>query len=135
MLNYFSLFYLLFAISLELQALSINIFGENNGKGLEQSRSILKNALLELGHSVTEVEREAVCVDGTKQVDINIFIETLIPEWFSTAKYNWFIPNPEWYDQPLSFIDDIDLILCRNHNVENLFQHYRNKTYFLGFTS
>jgi len=113
----------------------INIFSQNNGKGLQQSRRILKEALEELGHEVFEIERSDHIHIQEPNVDINIFIESLVPEWFPYAQLNWFIPNPEWYMQSLDLLNKIDLVLCRNRLVENIFKPLVKSTYFMGFSS
>lgn len=115
--------------------LNVNIFSMNNGKGLQLSRQILKNALEELGHVVNEKEFNEIKKENETEADINIFFEFLCPNWFSSAKLNWFVPNPECYTQNKALLDCVDLILCRTHEVEKIFQALDKKTYFLGFSS
>lgn len=122
------------------RVLNINIFSNNNGKGLQTSRNILKSALLEMGHQVYErelCEKVVWNTDGIDdpKIDINIFFERINVEWLDYASTNWFIPNPEWYMQSHSLLDRIDLILCRTHEVERIFQSLNKETYYLGFSS
>ncbi|MES2199111.1 MAG: hypothetical protein V4489_02965 [Chlamydiota bacterium] len=113
-------------------ALTIHIYGEKNGKGLEKDISILKPAITKAGHDVADFSPSYV---QSKTADINIFLESLNLDQMKTATHNWFIPNPEWYLQDLALLDNIDLILCRTKEVERIFKDLGKKTYFLGFTS
>lgn len=111
-------------------SLQINIFCEARS-GLERDQSILKKALESFGHTVN-------CCRGERnvpQADINIFCESLYPKYFSAASLNWFIPNPEWYTQDKHLLKQVDLILCRTHEVERIFSNLNKETYYLGFTS
>jgi len=113
----------------------INIFGINNGKGMENGRQILKKALEDLGHTVFEIESFNNRGEFEPQVDINIFLNSVEPECYSIARLNWFIPNQEHYWQPMDYLAGIDLILCRTREVERIFSALNKKTFFLGFRS
>lgn len=123
------------ALTANPPVLKINIFSSQNGKGLEISRQILKKALIDLGHVVYEKELNEKKNKKNPCVDINIFFEIINAEWLPSALANWFIPNPECYVQDLALLDAIDLIVCRTHEVERIFQSLSKKTFFMGFTS
>lgn len=123
------------AESRQREALKINIFSSKNGKGLEVSREILKNELAEMGHIIYEREFNEKRSETSPQVDLNIFFEIIVPEWLDCATANWFIPNPECYVQDLTLLDQIDLFLCRTHEVERIFISMNKKTYYIGFSS
>lgn len=73
---------------------------------------------------------------GTPAPLLNLFIEHLIPGWFSQARYNWFIPNQEWLTtSTLAHLDRVDLALCKSHYAESLFARYATPTAYIGFTS
>ncbi len=135
--NIFSLFFLVISLffTQSLLAKTINIFSLNNGRGLERDRQVLKAALENLGHTVREKELWDLPNSSEPQVDINISFEFIVPAWLSYAQHNWFIPNPECYFQKIPLLDEVDLILCRTRQAENIFQSLKKKTYFLGFTS
>jgi glycosyltransferase involved in cell wall biosynthesis len=128
------LFFLpIFAYSTPSQPLTVNIFSIRNGRGLQTDQKVLQEALQQLGHSV-------VCINyGEKAkkraADINIFFEHPFSDKLTWAKYNWLIPNPEWYTQDLKLLDKMDLILCRTRECERIFQTKHYPTYYLGFTS
>lgn len=130
-----ALFHFLYPIQLHARKATINIFSSQNGKGLENSRKILKNALLEDGHTVFEKEYYEKPLQKDPHVDINIFFEILNPDWFATASANWFILNPECYEQDVKLFDKIDLFLCRTQEVERIVKAMNKKTYFLSFSS
>ncbi len=112
--------------------LSINLFCADRS-GLARDHSILTTALENLGCKVNHYS-EAKPTD-VQHADINIYCESLIPECFSFSSRNWLIPNPEWMWDNLKSIDSVDLILCRTHEVERIFQSIGKETYFLGFYS
>lgn len=112
----------------------INIFSDSNGKGLEKSRQVLKNALTALGHEVFEKDLSQRKFSSEPVVDINIFFQFINSRCLHFAINNWFIPNPECYFQNLKLLDRIDLIVCRTHEVERIFQSLNKKTFYLGFT-
>ena len=116
-------------------ALKINVFSSQNGKGLETSRQILKNELSELGHIIYERELNEKRSETCPQVDLNIFFEVINQEWLECATSNWFIPNPECYDLDLTLLDQMDLFLCRTHEVERIFHSMNKRTYYIGFSS
>jgi len=123
------------AIAGQGKGLKINIFSSQNGKGLEASRQILKNELAELGHKIYEREFNEKCSEICPQVDLNIFLEIINPEWLDRATTNWFIPNPECYVQDLALLDRIDLFLCRTHEVERICKSMNKRTFYIGFSS
>jgi glycosyltransferase involved in cell wall biosynthesis len=109
----------------------INFFCEARS-GMARDRAILSKALHALGCHVRCYQ------DGDKDVkpaDINIFCESLYPEFFAKAPLNWLMPNPEWYRHELNLLKKIDLILCRTFEVQRIFTSLGKKTFYLGFTS
>ncbi len=114
--------------------LRINVFSVSNGVGLERDRKILADALRELGHLVQERETHKSLSEQIT-ADVHIYFEIIDENRLSEARLNWFIPNPEYYFQGPAILDKIDLILCRTHQVERIFQDLDRPTYFLGFTS
>lgn len=117
------------------EGLTVNILTSINGWGLTADLVIIQEALQELGHSVRPIDILSEEHTTIPYADINLFIEMFDPNLFSFANVNWFIPNPEWYSDPISKLDDFDLILCRTREVERIFQQLGKPTYFLGFTS
>lgn len=112
--------------------LKINLITQENGRGLNTDLQVLVEALEQLDCSVTILD---ILEAKWNRAHINIFIQVLIPEKFPMAKQNWFIPNPEWYEQPLSYLNHVDLILCRTKEIERIFRKMNKPTYYLGFTS
>ena len=109
------------------QALTVNIFSQSNGSG----HRILKDALVALGHVVHDNELSEYA-DFDHEGDINIFFGEFSSALASCAAFNWLIPNSE---SDLQQLDQVDLILCRTHEEEKLYQATGVKTYHLGFTS
>lgn len=115
--------------------LKVRIFSENNGYGLEADQQILKEAIEYLGHSVEIFYYRSAKYKVFPPADINIFFEKINPKWLKRAQINWFIPNPEWYYQPMKLLPRFDLILCRTKEIERIFNSLQIRTYYLGFTS
>jgi glycosyltransferase involved in cell wall biosynthesis len=112
--------------------LRINLISQRNGKGLEADQDILKEALEKLGCLVNNIDFEEA---KWSKADINVFFQILIPAKFPWAPLNWFIPNPEWYQQDIKLLEKIDLILCRTRETERIFRNLGKQVYYLGFTS
>lgn len=117
------------------RALEINIFSLANGKGLENSRKIFGEALVSMGHKVSNRELNDKNSGNTSNVDLNIFFEDIAPDWFSKAQENWFIPNPEIKVKDFEKVRYIDLILCRTYESKRIYEALGKTTYFMGFTS
>jgi hypothetical protein len=112
--------------------LKINIINQSNGKGLSTDQKVLKEALEQLDCSVTILD---INESKWNRAHINIFIQVLIHEKFTIDQQNWFIPNPEWYEQPIQLLEKIDLVLCRTRECERIFRKMNMPTYYVGFTS
>ncbi len=135
MIQLFSmLIFLLLIVRVEARDLKINVISSQNGKGLEMDQRILSSALKELGcrvYSANHTDLDWNC----HHADVNIFFERINPNWIQVARLNWLVPNPEWYEQSMSLLEEIDLILCRTKEVEGIFCNLGMKVYYLGFTS
>jgi hypothetical protein len=121
------------SLTYENSGLRINIICDLNGGGLERDKEILEKELLALGHQVKHVTPNLKV--PITEADVNIFIENPLEKFFTYAKSNYFIPNPEWYSASKEIISKFDLILCRTREVERIFHQFNKKTYYLGFTS
>lgn len=119
-------------------SLHINIVCQNNGVGLTRDFNILKEELVNLGHSVSIITVNLSTgqkPQNLQPVDINIFIEHSHESLLPFAKKNYFIPNPEWSTTDIRTIQNYDMILCRTKEVQRIFSAINPKTYYLGFTS
>lgn len=115
-------------------SVEVNVFSQENGRGLEKDGDILQEVLTSLGCKVNRF----VGKESTKDIPyahINIFSEKFNLKYLSKAQKNWFIPNPEYYLQDLSDLGYIDLVLCRTREVERIFKNLGKETYFMGFTT
>lgn len=106
----------------------------NNGYGLEDDYEIIKNLLLSYGHTVIPVQYDRPMIETIKPVDVNIFLETIIPV-LGFARENWYFPNPEWFTPS---VDDENLhrmnyVLCKTMDGYNLFKDRCRTAYFIGF--
>lgn len=92
----------------------------NSAIGLKRDYDLLYSILQNAGHQVNGIQFNAhSCVP---HVDLNIFVETVVPSLFSQATKNWLIPNPEWYQpQFYSQIRGFDKILCKTQDALRIF--------------
>ncbi len=114
--------------------MKIHLFGKINGSGLETDKGILEKELTALGHKVKFFFFLAP-IHPEEKADLNIHLEAINEECLNTAPLNFFIPNPEWYIQDMDLLNDVDLIVCKTHEAERIFQQLHYKTFFLGFAS
>lgn len=114
--------------------MKIHLLGALNGFGLEKDNEILGKALKSLGHEVTfsSFLRPKM---ADEEADLNIHMEAINEAYLENAPLNYFIPNPEWFIQDMDLLDKIDLMVCKTHEAERIFQELGYKTYYLGFTS
>ncbi len=133
----------------------INIIVVNRGFGLNKSVSIiaqvLRNAnfqvsVFEVGKPTIEHKIQRITTYLEKFVsntllrkptyDINIFLEDVIPSWFSFAKINCLIPHQEWFrDEARQYLPQFDYILCLTKFAQSIFDNLGCKTEFISFTT
>lgn len=116
------------------QFLTINIISSKNGVGLSRDVALLEKELTKLGHKVGFIDFQKHDPPAS-QADINIFIQIGDEFFFSFAKRNYLIPNPECclllsYDKVPLF----DLILCRTKEVERIYKTMNSNTVHMSFT-
>ncbi len=112
---------------------TINLIYKKSLFGLSRDAKILHDELKKLGYSVRSFKVKSS--KPVRKADINLFLEDVNPDFFSAAKKNYFIPNPEWYYKEMPIIAELDMILCKTHEAERIFKQYHPHTVFLGFTS
>jgi len=139
--------------------LRINIIAWHNGGGLSRDVDILVKALPPDRFAVTlngvpahraaqyqrrishrAVNRYRMLFDRGRlkrsAVDINLFLEDIVPGFFPYARANAFIPNPEWFKRSQHcHLDGIDVVLCKTHAAQRTFDELGCKTRFISFTS
>lgn len=130
---YFFKFQLTFLFSLQFNILTQDV---NHGGGKDVDIAIISRELQRLGHhvSVFDIGKQK----KINKADVNIFLAQCSQDFFSKAKYNWFVPNPEFLnviEVPKSLLKEFDLILCKTQETLRIFDSYFNNTYFLGFTT
>lgn len=129
----FALMFFFISASAEEKKPTINLIYKFTGFGLGRDAKILSKELKKLGYSI-----RAFKVNSSKkirQADINLFLEELNVDYFSSAKKNYLIPNPEWYYEDVALIPKFDMILCKTREGERIFKEYHPNTVFIGFTS
>ncbi|MDJ0508094.1 MAG: glycosyltransferase [Crocosphaera sp.] len=133
----------------------INIITVDNSGGLTRDAKLLKEILQESGFKVSlfEVGKQTIGhklhklytegeyffsqkIRQSPPYDINLFLQDVIPAWFSRAKINCLIPNQEWFrDNFLPFLPHFDYILCKTKYAQSIFEKLGCQTEFISFTS
>src|SRR5262249_31778921 len=103
-----------------------------NGAGKEVDVAILKKELEQFGHRGNLFDYYEVT--DISSADINIFLAQFKTEWFSKAKFNWFIPNAESCGATVAELRAFDLILCKTRECFRIYKSICDRTYYLGFT-
>ncbi len=68
--------------------------------------------------------------------DVNVFLEDISPGFFTYARINVFIPNPEWFKKNQQrHLAGIDVVLCKTRNAQETFGALGSDTRFISFTS
>jgi len=83
------------------------------------------------------------CLHLLSQVDLNIFLEHVLPSQFPLARKNLWIPDQEWLhfdsrsgDQvPSGLLDPLDGIWVKSRCTETIFRQFSPRVTYVGFTS
>ncbi len=99
---------------------TINIITPDNGVGLSQDRSIIKELLERNGYACEY--STATTPQNKKQYDANIFLEVLFPDYIKNARKNIIIPNPEWFFQEWKkYLPKFNSVFAKTKHTFNLF--------------
>lgn len=125
--------------------MSVNIIGGNNGAGLGVDAQLLLRVLAEAGlwgtwskgnhpRRVWQAFR-AAGLGGLAQYDVNVFLETVLPNWLPYARKNVLIPNQEWFlEENLAHMHRIDRVLCKSESARQMFAGKGYRTQWIGFS-
>lgn len=131
------LFMTFFVLSIQAKnhSLKINIVSRDlfNEAGKEVDAKILKEELEHLGHQVFLFDY--LKTPHIPKAHINIFLAQFRTNLFSSAKLNWFIPNPDFCLAKREDIGKFDLVLCKTEESLHIFKPFSKECYFLGFMS
>ena len=124
-----------------------NVFGHNAGTGLTRHIAVVAQCLRSAGYAVAEKmipeRRRGARLDAyvrrffpaSHRVDINLFIQELVPSAFRQARTNVFLPTQEWFDpRDLRLLPGVDHILCTSQHAQDIFSWRGPRVTNLGFT-
>lgn len=134
----FVLFFLLIFLPTSAKqsaSLTINILSRSlyNQAGKEMDILVLKEELEKLGHKVKLFDY--LKDKEVSQADINIFLAQFKLDYFSKAKQNWLLANPDFCFASVQELQELDLILCKTRECLRIFEPLCKKVYYLGFMS
>lgn len=135
----------------------IRIIGKFNGVGLARDIKLLTDCLHRDGHdvSVSAIDADAASRRRSPlrqfleklrlarrgalrpaEVDLNIMLEHIWPEFLSRARSNVVVPNPEWFDRnDLRFLRHADSIWAKTRHATEIFRGLGCNTLFISFDS
>lgn len=133
----------------------IRIIGKANGVGLTRDFKLLGDCLRQEGHEVSEhvIDDEAarrrrsivrqllmrLRLAGSRvacDVDLNIMLEHVWPEFLSRARSSAIVPNPEWFDRhDLRFLPHVDHVWAKTRHAIDIFKRLGRNALFLSFDS
>jgi hypothetical protein len=104
-----------------------------SNKGLSVDCRLVRGLLEEWGHTITEWDFRSTQLPLT--ADLNIFLEVVVPFFFSSAQRNWLFVNPEWVvEDYIPHLPRLDKILCKTRYAERLLSpKYPEQVFYTGF--
>jgi hypothetical protein len=105
-----------------------------NGVGLQRDYELLRAELEKLGHEVSGVQFDGQTT--APDADINIFLEVVVERFFNSAKWQWVVPNPEWWFKGWTpLLNRFEWVLCKTNHCESLFSAKGARCRYLGWKS
>lgn len=124
-----------------------NLFGRNVGTGLARHIVVVTECLRDAGYEVVHrelpprrrgehiVARAQRWLPRRRPVDLNVFLQELIPSRFRQARTNILIPNQEWFDaRDLDLLRGIDHVVCTSQHALDVFSWRGPNVVNFGFT-
>jgi glycosyltransferase involved in cell wall biosynthesis len=106
----------------------------NNGVGLQRDYELLRGLLEGYGHQVNGVQFDGRAV--APDADINIFLEVVAERFFPSAKWQWVVPNPEWWFKGWDAqLKNFEWVLCKTRHCESLFSAKGARCRYIGWKS
>ncbi|HZX76376.1 glycosyltransferase [Lysobacter sp.] len=128
---------------------SLRLLSRDNGVGLSRDLRLLADVAASVGLFAHAVDLPADRDDCMKRearlwrdrllhgrVDLQVFSERVYRRCLPLARCNVLIPNPEWLlDKWRPLLPRFDLILCKTHHAQRIFEALGCPTHYIGFTS
>lgn len=68
--------------------------------------------------------------------DINLFVESIDPNFVPFGRLNCLLPNPEWFrKEHVQYLSQMDWVLCKTRDAIDIFKSLGCNTRYLGFMS
>lgn len=122
-------------VEIIMAALPIDRFEVTLNGSLHHKEKIRRHRIGHRAHSFWQRWRDHKSLTAAPY-DINLFLEDISPRFFSYARTNTFIPNPEWFRKSqYRHLKSIDSIFCKTKNGQRIFETLGRPTRFISFTS
>jgi hypothetical protein len=140
----------------ELKPVSVNIVSWDGG-GLGTDIDVLSEALRSLGCSVfykgralrhpgrlqslmmtgkVMAQQRLAALTAYRPFDMNIFVESVFPEYLPLARTNWFLANPEFFrKENEAHLKSLDGMLCKTPSGVDSFRTTGVPCRYIAFTS
>jgi hypothetical protein len=94
----------------------------------------LRGLLEGYGHQVNGIQFDGRAV--APDADVNVFLEVVVDRFFASAKWQWVVPNAEWWFRGWdSELKHFEYVLCKTRHCESLFSAKGARCKYLGWKS
>ncbi|HLK70778.1 MAG TPA: hypothetical protein VKT19_02410, partial [Steroidobacteraceae bacterium] len=93
-------------------------------------------ALRRRRRGMTRASGSAPAVNIAVDIDVNVMLEHVWPQFLPQARYNVVVPNPEWFDpRDVRYLSVFDYVWAKTAFAERLFRERGCATALIGFDS
>lgn len=117
--------------------LRFHLITNKNGVGLERDYVLLNEVLKSKGHQTRFVQFSAW--ENMERVDVNLFLEVVVPQLFRFASRQMVFPNPEWWFTGWNeHLPQFEKVFCKTRDCLEIFRKWTcgtEKAVYTGFFS
>jgi glycosyltransferase involved in cell wall biosynthesis len=118
-------------LSSALQGLGCSVFFK--GRRLRRPRHRLQSLMMA---GMVVAQQRVAAMSAYRPFDMNIFVESIFPEYLPLARTNWFLANPEFFrkkNEP--YLGSLDGMLCKTPSGVDVFRPTGVPCRYIAFTS
>jgi glycosyltransferase involved in cell wall biosynthesis len=103
------------------------------GRRLRYPRNRLQSVMM---MGLVVAQQRVAAVTAYRPFDLNIFVESIFPEYLPLARTNWFLANPEFFrKENEAHLGSLDGMLCKTPSGVDVFRTTGVPCRYIGFTS
>lgn len=105
----------------------------HKGRSARYPRGRLRSLMMTAGVLATQ---KFSAMTGYRPFDMNIFVESIFPEYIPLARTNWFLANPEFFrDENVPHLPSMDGMLCKTPSGVDAFRSTGVPCRYIAFSS